>query len=715
MRTRQYLDGWWDYRIGEGKWTKKEVPYSALPVGHSECRLAFRAEPYTRAFLVLEGITYAAQVTLNGEKLMQMLPYCEYRCEVTGLLRGENTLSVEIEDISPVFGPSEGWANYGGIIRSVYIEYVGEHYVEDVVWSTTFGDGYKTARCRVEVKADTETVCARLLDKNGDCVQTACGTDVLEFDVDSPAMWSPDSPVLYTLEVTAGDDILTQKVGFKDFAIMGKRFALNGEPLFLLGVDRHDLWGDCGHTLTEEQMQQDMRMIKETGVNFVRLVHYPHNRRILEIADEIGLLVSEEPGLWWSDMHNEELCGGALEVMRRTILRDRNHVSIAFWLSFNECIFTAEYLMDSARVCRETDPYHMVSGANCMSNEMTREFYPRCGLDFYTMHPYGYSPDRMIESIETLTEMPLLLTEWGGWFCHDNPLTLRWFIETIRKYWNNPDDEPVVAGAVYWCWADMYEYERGGNACQDGFLKEGLVDAYRNPTPDLYIFQSEFQKLRLPPAPPEGSMTVLPVTAEGECVQVNLCGLPDNAASWDAMMAESLKPEPRFREDMKAIRKMKQGPQLCHAPKNIGDLWVELSDKPYVVDGEVVVPIGDRASKIHVIGNVSMPRGWPIHGEYGETAAEYIVTYADGTADVFPMRNGFEITTATALYGPSRINPVAVNCRRALEWHYDYDFEQYIANHCVLPVDSGREIVSLTLRDAGNGYYTLLYGVSIEK
>lgn len=715
MRTRQSLNGWWDYRIGEGRWTKIRVPCSVRPVGRSEYALDFKAAPHRRAFLVLEGITYAAEVTLNGKKLGDMLPYCEYRFEVTDILSEENHLSVIIEDIAPVFGPSEGWENYGGIIRGVYVEYTGDSFIEDVVWSTTFEENYTTAHCRVEVAADASPVTVRLLDPCGRCVGSAAGEGVLTFDVDAPALWSPDSPALYTLEVSAGDDVRTEKVGFKDFTVSKKRFLLNGQPLFLLGVDRHDLWGDQGHTLTEEQMQRDMRMIKETGVNYVRLVHYPHSRRILEIADEIGLLVSEEPGLWWSDMNNPALCDGALEVMRRTVLRDRNHISIAFWLSFNECIFTMEYLKDSVRVCREADPYHMVSGANCMSNEMTKENYPKCGFDFYTMHPYAATPDRMTESAKVLDDMPLLLTEWGGWYMHDNPLNFRWFINTIVDYWNHPDDQPVIAGATYWCWSEIYEFSRGGNACQNGFLKEGLVDAWRNPTPDLDVFTSAFRRLRMPPEPQECAMTVLPIHPAGACKAVDVSALCDPMPAWDKMIAASREHDPRFHYKFKGTRRMDNGPKLCEEIRSVGTLPAALSVMPYVIDGALTIPVNAAASALHIIGNVSMPKGWPTHGSYGETAAEYIVTYTDGTTEVHPMRNGLEITTATAQYGPSRINPVAANCPRALYWHYDFDWEHYIANHCVLPADRTKTVASLTLRDAGNGYHVLFYGLTVEE
>lgn len=59
--------------------------------------------------------------------------------------------------------------------------------------------------------------------------------------------------------------------------------------------------GDSGHVVSCEQFGEDMKMIKSTGSNFVRLVHYPHCKATLDIADKLGLMVSEEPGLRWSD------------------------------------------------------------------------------------------------------------------------------------------------------------------------------------------------------------------------------------------------------------------------------------------------------------------------------------------------------------------------------------------------------------------------------
>lgn len=734
MLLTQSLNGWWDYRVGKGAFTRKKVPFSTLPVGKSECVLRFSPIEHPnapRAFLVFDGITYEAKVTLNGVELGTMLAYSEYRYDVTDILREENILSVEISDIDPVFGPSEGWENYGGIIRDVYMEYTGERYVKSTLWHSELNADYTAADCTFDVEFEggkgSPMVEAILTDAAGETVAIAKSAEgKIAFTVEAPHLWSTDDPYLYTLSygvfngatLSDGGEI---RVGFKDFKLVGKRFCLNGQPTFLLGINRHDIWGEQGHTMTEEQMRRDLVMIKNAGINYVRLVHYPHHKRIIELADELGLLVSEEPGLWWSDMSNQRLCDDALEVMRRTVLRDRNHVSIAFWLSFNECIFTLDYLKNSARVCRENDPYHMVSGANCMSIEMTKENFPICGFDFYTMHPYDSTPKRIIKSIEELTEMPLLFTEWGGYYCHDNPQNFRWFIDTMIKYWKNPDDQPVLAGATYWFWSEMYEFDRTAPACTEGVLREALVDAERNPLPDYDIFRTAFQKLYNPEPDPawELKLATLPVDLSAKSHQtVRVSGLLDDesrTAAWEKMITESRVPIARYHHVNKANRKMTNGPVLHEEIGAIGSLPVELVSTPYVVDDTLTVPVNMAANGLWIIGNVSMPKGYPISGDYGEAVAEYVVEYTDGSTEAHMMKNGEDFTTATALHGPSRIEPYAENAPRVARFRYEMAWEHYVINARYISTDPQKAVKSLTLKNVGNGYLPLFYGLTAEK
>ena len=735
-RQIQSLNGLWDFRIGDGNFTKKTVPYSDFPVGFAECRLLFdkfSAASGKRAFLVFDGITYQAEVTLNEKKLGTMLPYSEYRYDITDIIKDKNnTLSVIIRDTDVVFGPAEGWENYSGINRDVYVEYTEDYILESVFWHAELSDDFKKAQCCLEIKTNDSKrngyIKASLLDASGVSVYEG-DSPVFEnesvfFTIANPSLWSPDNPKLYTLRVALCEngvysDEYECRVGFKKLEIKGKRFYLNGEPFFLLGVCRHDLYGDKGHLLTEDDMYSDFKMIKETGANYVRLVHYPHHKRTLEIADELGLLVSEEPGLWFNDVTNEEIFSSSLEVLRRVVLRDRNHVSIAFWLSFNECEFTPEYLRASASVCRENDPYRMVSGANCMGEEITKQQFSECGIDFYTMHPYTFDVDRLSYLAKYFDDKPLVFTEWGGYFVYDNVNLLKIFINRIVSLWHNTDDAPVLAGASIWCWAGVYEFNRAAPACYDGLLCEGLVDNYRNKNIGFDIFKEEFKKIKSPKNI-KRSIEKSEFSIEGVYTPLNLEPLTESdkqTSAWETMMAESRKPIPRFHYNARRLRIMKNGPTLPENITALGELKVNLLKKPLVInsDNPVNIPLDKAADEICFIGNVSMPKGFPIGGTFGEEAATLTLNYKDGEKQSVRLRNGQEICTAAGWYGPSRINPTASNAERALKFINDMDREHYVANLFRIQTSKRAELADITIDNVRDGYQLLLYGVSIKE
>ncbi len=722
-RIVQNLNGEWDYRVGEGAWSKISVPYSSLPVGFSTCRKEFDLQhKRSCSFLVFEGITYSAIVTFNDVFLGEMLPYSEYRFDISEYVREKgNQLNVVIKDIDVTFGPSEGWENYGGIIRDVYIEYTNKYTIDDVFWYTDISDDFSSAECNVKVSHngdDSAVILYELIDENGTlCAASESGTDI-KFFLKNIRLWSPDSPILYTLilKLKVGNEIfdsVTKRVGFKKFEVKGKRFYLNGNPLFLIGVCRHDIWGDNGHTLTKEQMRSDMELIKAQGVNYVRLVHYPHHKYIIELADELGLLISEEPGLWWSDMHNQKLCDDSLKVLEKTVIRDRSHISVAFWLSFNECIFTPEFIKDSAEVCRLADPTHMVSGANCMSIEMTKKYFIENGFDFYTMHPYCDNPKYLWDSVTALTDKPVLFTEWGGYMVWENNDLFSRFVDEMVKMWRNSEDMPVLAGASLWAWSDMYEFSRMEPACHDGVLNEGLTDIYRKPHSHFALFKEKFAEINQKPVLEYGfTVNSLEIIGNFEAIEIDTRQTEESVLE----IAQKLCAEPiaKFYYDVKKTRHIKLGPILKDAPQSVGEMPVNFCKCPAIVsEGSVTFDIGKTAKTLFVFGNVSLPYGFPTYGEYGETVGEYIIDYTDGGVHKVPLRNGYEITTALTIYGPSRIVPVAANTEKVIDFHYDKDSEVYTFSVLKIPVEN-KEIKSITLRVDNKNYAVLIYGMTAE-
>jgi len=690
--------------------------------------------------LVFEGIAYQGEVFLNKTSVGEsMQPYSRYIYDVTSLIvDGINELVVELADLPAVFGPSEGWENSSGIVRDVYIEYVPFEYIKDIFFHQNLNEKLTKSDITVEINAS-----------GGDSARIRLGYDGREVldavsDPESmkvtteflyPSLWSPENPALYDLTVElikSGEviDTLTEKVGFKDFTIDGNRFLLNGKPCFLKGVCRHDMWGEQGFTLSDEQIETDLQMIKAMGVNFIRLVHYPHDVRVVEAADRIGLLVSEEPGLWWSDMQNPGVTSGALEVLKRTIIRDRSRVSLAFWLAFNECIFTEEFLKDTEELVRALDPYRAVSGANCMNLKMTKDLFSKYNWDFYTFHPYGPLPSMVTagygaeesyatldEVISHLSDKPLVFTEWGGWWAHDNPALYKMFVKTFASNACEREDGLQLAGMCYWVWNDMYETNRGLPACVDGILVEGLVDIHRNKRVNYYTQAEcfhEFDKLA-PSYPGEVEITGLDVKA-GKQTVIDIYAGVDQAVNDEAFIKalDDAKANSGFFQHKKT-RKLEIGPVLPYEIRGLGSLRVKLPASRPLVAGtnKIDVSVETVGHTLCLIGMTTLSDAFPIAGKAGDVLAKLIINYDDGSKQERDLINGKELCTTFMTYGSSRIDPRAGETNRVITLKYDKNWERYCINTLCVPVDSGKKVKSVEITAVSPAYPVMLYGITI--
>ena len=707
----QSLNGVWKYRIGKGKQTEIKVPYSTLAVGHSECEKTFDLEKLSeRVFLRFDRITYHAVVKLNDTVLGEMLPYSEYEFDITNIVKPQNNvLLVELEDLSPEFGPSAGWENYGGIVGDVSLIYRAKNYITDTFFYTELINDYKDANYTVEadffdVTSDSYSV---KLYFGKDLVDEFCAKTSNKKTIrnlKNVKLWSPDSPNLYCLQVELFSngkvvDAYTTEVGFREFKCDKHRFILNGKPLFLQGVCRHETLLDYGHTVPFNVVLLDMQKIKDAGCNFVRLVHYPHDKQVLKIADRLGLMVSEEPGLWWSDTANEEVSSGSLEVLRRTIKRDRNHPSIVFWLSFNECRFTEKYLIDAVNTARANDPTRLVSGANCMSVEDTLVYYNKCGFDFYTMHPYSDTFARAKDSAQRLNDKPLMFTEWGGYYLYDNPHLTSDFIREMYALYEQNSTDGALAGASFWFWREVNDFSRGEPACIDGTLTEALVLKNGNKTAIYDAFVNTFKEVKIKRSV-EDKYECKIYGSLNEKTPLNCTDKSDlNSLISKCNLSQRAMEEMRY-------RKVEVGPVLR---ENINGI----SNTPFVVsDGKTVVFDGTVISNsLTIVGCVSAPKGYPISGKYAEDAYILTVEFADGTSEFFALKNGVHFTNAFTVFASSRINPVAEETTPFARFSYDKNFESYIINKLEIKFLQTKTINKVSVKSLDNGYDLLIYGV----
>ncbi|MBI3666299.1 MAG: hypothetical protein HY236_08760, partial [Acidobacteria bacterium] len=369
-RSRVDLNGPWERYLNGSLYDVIQAPGSLRPLGSFRLQRSFllpKLAARQRAFLCFDAVTYHGRAFANGTELGAMGSYVPYEFEFTRHAEeGSNTVEVVLSDLIPepsgagkaeiAVGLNPGWEGYGGIIRDVYVELRPGAFIENIRFAYKLNGGYTKASCRAQVfLSAAEPASGRLelslfhghstVARLSQPVELPAGSSEVEavFDTDAPPLWSPEQPNLHQLaahlETGLGADHYACRTGFRDLQIRGRAFELNGRALVLNGVCRHDMWKDQGFTLTPAQMEQDMRMIKALGANFVRLVHYPHHRYIIDLADELGLLVSEEPGYWNMDfqtMPRAQVEAG-LRILERIIRRDWNSPAVFAWLLANEC------------------------------------------------------------------------------------------------------------------------------------------------------------------------------------------------------------------------------------------------------------------------------------------------------------------------------------------------------------------------------------------
>ncbi|HEY5213124.1 MAG TPA: glycoside hydrolase family 2 TIM barrel-domain containing protein, partial [Acidobacteriaceae bacterium] len=518
FRTVVDLNGDWERYIHDKLLDIISVPSSLRPSGTYRLKRTFllpRLSNGQRAVVHFDAITYYGRVFVNGHELGSMIPYLPHEFECTQqALEGRNTIEVEISDAHAEpdgaggdeirFGNCGGWECYGGIIRSVYVEVRAPAFINSVRFGYQLASDYKTVSCKAQVSvasAEAQSGTCDLTLFSGEsevaqatkAIQLQPGSNEIEvnFDLKAPSLWSPEEPNLYTLraemKTSSAQDRWSCRTGFREFKTQGRNFLLNGHPIVLTGVCRHDMWQDQGFTLSPRQQEQDMRMIKAMGANFVRLVHYPHDRKIVDLADELGLLISEEPGFWNMDfakLPSSEIDLGC-RILEGTIRRDWNSPAVVIWLLGNECAFPLSYLKRGKAICDQFDPIHrLVSVADLYGKfPEVKTVYDEAGLDFYDWHAYEFSSDKFMKLPESFgPDKPMTLTEWGWEDAGDGDI----FYEQDFDGLLTQVEAGKIAGHSFWSWNDVPQFNRVDWPTHNGILRSGVVTENREIREPIY-------------------------------------------------------------------------------------------------------------------------------------------------------------------------------------------------------------------------------------
>ena len=230
-----------------------------------------------------------------------------------------------------------------GIAREVYLYARPKVHLADL----TIGQDWIDGNGILDVKASIlgkATVEARLLDAEGN--EVARG---MHATIPQVFAWTAETPYLYTLLVTLrqGDRVIEavrQRVGFRHIEIAGGQLLVNGKPILIKGVDRHELDPDGGYVVSVERMLQDISIMKRLNINAVRTSHYPDDPRWYELCDEYGLYVVAEANLESHGMgYKEKTLAKRADFLQMHMERNeaniktlRNHPCIIIWSMGNE-------------------------------------------------------------------------------------------------------------------------------------------------------------------------------------------------------------------------------------------------------------------------------------------------------------------------------------------------------------------------------------------
>jgi Glycosyl hydrolases family 2, TIM barrel domain/Glycosyl hydrolases family 2 len=712
-RKRVTLNGEWELYIDGKLCDLVTVPGSRRPSGFYSLNRNFVLPRLTggeRAFVHFEAITYCGKLAVNGKQMGVLGPYVPYEFEFTdGAREANNEVEIEIADLAPwpdgtgkyeiALGVNPGWEAYGGIIRDVWAEIRPASFVENVRLAYQLERNFAAVSLKPRVivssragsSGELECVLLRRDEKvagTSQNVQLTPGHNEIEltFDFQNPCLWSPAEPNLYqlkaTLKTSDSEDNWVCRTGFREIRAEGRQFLLNGERLVLNGVCRHDMWKEQGFTLTRAQQDQDMRMIKMLGCNFVRLVHYPHDRHIVELADELGILVSEEPGYWGMDFHKMDR--GQIElgfrILETTIRRDWNSPAVMAWLLSNECRLVEEVMREGKQRCNAMDPIQrLVSVANDQNAQTVKPLFVAAGMDFFDQHPYTFDvQDFNKEADFDGPGKPLTFTEWGGKAIGQTLIVMQNEVDRLIDLVESGE----LSGHVFWSWQDMRQYSRIDAEMRNGVLESGVVTEAREPREVVYLELARlFRGRRHADQTPDVEPQIVPLrwtpwSRNSSFAPVDLQPLVETSEgdrAWSSLRTRMA----RYWEQTARNQWKKTGEDLLLWSRSKVDIAGVAFQMPVMNNRvrpvvltpespEVAIAINRRCDRLHILGQVTLTGGFPSSGRDGEKIGAYTLEYSDGRTKEIPLRNGYEVAQANLIQDATRLDPQTTEAQRAL-------------------------------------------------
>ena len=400
---------------------------------------------------------------------------------------------------------------FSGVARDCYLYTRTINHIEDIRVTPDLDAQYKDATLRVDIQMKGKgTVDLKLLDKAGKEVATSqvkgSGKQSVTLSVGNPAKWTAETPNLYKLVANLSEngkviESIPIQVGFRKVEMKNSQVLVNGQPVLIKGVNRHEIDPDGGFYVSKERMIQDLERLKELNINAIRTCHYPDNNLWYELCDKYGFYVvaeanveSDGMGYYETTLAKEPMYEKAhLERNQRNVQRGYNHPSIIIWSMGNEAGFGPNFEV-CYRWIKNEDKTRPVQYEQAKTNDFTDIFCPM-------YHGYEASEKYAQGDIDK----PLIQCEYTHAMGNSEG--------GFKEYWDLIRKYPKFQGGFIWDFVDQSVrrytedgkefYAYGGDfnaydASDQNFCDNGLIspDRVLNPHADevAYYYQNIWVK-----------------------------------------------------------------------------------------------------------------------------------------------------------------------------------------------------------------------------
>ncbi len=484
-------------------------------------------------YISFQGVESAFYLWLNGE----LVGYSEdsftpAEFDLTSYIKdGKNRLAVMVIKFSTgSWLEDQDFWRFSGIFRDVYLYTTPKTHIRDMFIRTMLKNNYKDSDLNIQLDILGElkgSLKVSLIDPKDnyyliDSENIGINENIhdskeyynleIKFEVNNIRLWSAEEPNLYNLIIEIFDDnnevveVVTEKVGFREFKMINNIMHINGERIVFKGVNRHEFSMYNGRNISKEEMLYDVKTIKQNNMNAVRTSHYPNNSYFYELCDEYGLYLIDEAnleshGTWQNigridyinvipDGKNEWL--EAVISRASTMLeRDKNHPSILIWSCGNES-FGGENIYKMSQFFRERDDSRLVHYEGV--------FQDRRFDDTSDMESRMYAKVWDIEKfLNDSPQKPFILCEYTHSMGNSNG--------GMHKYTDLAEKYPMYQGGFIWDYIDQgilakdihgKEYIAFGGDFGDrptdyNFCTNGIVYADRKVSPKVQEVKYNYQ------------------------------------------------------------------------------------------------------------------------------------------------------------------------------------------------------------------------------